>query len=467
MMEEYNINKIISNIIESKVDVIANKIIGFAKRGKGKVLVDFKMAFSSYLDNSYQKNSKIKTILYRTEPKYIYDFFVPNKLKFCGDIYDSIDTSRVLEISKFLVIQGTGGIGKTTLLKHFFVDSIRRNLFIPLFFELRDLNDADGDITTCMYESFKKLGFDLSYEMFLRALKNGEFLILLDGFDEINMEKNKNVLKKIENFSDQYRENYFIMSSRPNNSFISLQKFSIVDACMFSKEQSLELISKIEYDDKIKERFIDELENNLYETHQSFASNPLLLNIMLLTYDNYAEIPSKLHIFYANAFETLYNKHDATKGGYKRNMKSKLSYSSFKRIFSEFCFITYIKSKYEFTDDELEETINEIRLKSKIEFETTSFKEDLIENVCLIYKDGYKNFFTHRSFQEYFTALYIKDLDDELQKKVAMHMINSRVNPFSEDKVFSMLCDMNSVRYERNVILPILNLNYSSSHDQP
>ena len=67
--------------------------------------------------------------------------------------------------------------------------------------------------------------------------------------------------------------------------------------------------------------------------HESFASNPLLLNIMLLTYDNYADIPEKLHLFYSNAFETLYIKHDATKGGYKREFKTKLSSDDFKRVF--------------------------------------------------------------------------------------------------------------------------------------
>ncbi len=51
-----------------------------------------------------------------------------------------------------------------------------------------------------------------------------------------------------------------------------------------SKEQALSLIKKIEYDQNIKEKFYKELDEYLYDKYETFASNPLLLTIMLLTF---------------------------------------------------------------------------------------------------------------------------------------------------------------------------------------
>ena len=40
--------------------------------------------------------------------------------------------------------------------------------------------------------------------------------------------------------------------------------------------------------------------------------------MMLMTFDEFAEIPSKMHIFYDQAFSVLYNKHDAMKTSFRR-----------------------------------------------------------------------------------------------------------------------------------------------------
>lgn len=46
---------------------------------------------------------------------------------------------------------------------------------------------------------------------------------------------------------------------------------------------------------------------------------------MLLTFEQYAEVPSKMHIFYREAFAALSVKHDASKGAYKRVLKTGLN----------------------------------------------------------------------------------------------------------------------------------------------
>ena len=84
--------------------------------------------------------------------------------------------------------------------------------------------------------------------------------------------------------------------------------------------------------------------------------------------------------------------------------------------------------------------------------------DDLINSVCVICKDGLNYRFTHRSFQEYFTAVFLKELSDESLKKMGLELIKKDPYRATDDSVFSMLYDMSEERTEQNIILPLLEL---------
>lgn len=446
-------------ILDKYADPIVERLTGFAKTEWEKFKIDSDIAFIKYLENSYEKYSKVKTILYRTEPKYIYNFFeYPNLEKERKTIIESNDVDNLLDISNFLIVKGTGGIGKSTFMKHLFINELSKKDLIPVFVELKDLNDIDDDyrINDFIFEKLYNLGSEINKEYLEYALQSGCFLFLLDGYDEITSNKKKMFLAKLTNFCDRYSENYFIVSSRPYSEFIEFQRFTVLSLCTFSKEQAISLIKKIDYDENIKSNFCKALEDHLYDRHTSFASNPLLLNIMLLTFDNYAEIPEKLHLFYANAFETLYSKHDATKGGYKRELKSNLSFDMFKKLFSYFCFITYYQGKVEFTYDELLAFLKKVKIEN-LTFDIESIIDDLTNSICVIYKDGLNYRFAHRSFQEYFTAIFLKELSDENLCKMGLGMIKKDSFRATHDSVFPMLYDMSAERVEQNIFVPLLD----------
>lgn len=413
--------------------------------------IDFQFAFKKYLKNAYEKYSKIKTLLNKTEPKFLYDFFECNDLQKGNETIDPLDINNILQLSHFIIIDGNGGIGKSTMMKHLFINELTKKQFIPILFELKDYNNFEGTLKECIYKSITTLGCEFKNEYFEYALKNGSFLFLLDGYDEISVTKVNNFVKELHELCDKYSDNYFIMSSRPSENFISFQRFTVLKSLPFSKEKAINLIRKLDYDEVVKNKFIEQLDQELYDLHQSFASNPLLLTIMLLTYNDYAEIPDKLHVFYEQAFDTLYTKHDATKSGYKRELKSNLSKDTFIKIFSAFCFVSYIKEMLVFSKDDLDEIFNKIK-SNEIEFDNENFLQDLLSAVCLMYNEGYEYRFTHRSFQEYFTARYILNLPDESQKKIYDKLINHK----SFDNVLDMLFDMSRERFENNAVIPYL-----------
>lgn len=445
-------------ILEKYIDPIKDKIIDIPKDAWEKFKVDFDIVFKKYTEITYKKYSKIKTILYRTEPKYIYDFFEAPTLEKDNANIETTNINTVLNISNFIIIQGTGGIGKSTLLKHFFINELEQKDLIPVFFELKDINNLDKDyeITEIILEKLNNQGSTLEKKYMEYALQTGCFLFLLDGYDEITAEHKDSFLKKLDTFCDKYSSNYYIISSRPCSEFIEFQRFTVLDTKELSKTQAISLVRKLNFDSEIKQRFISALDDKLYEQHRSFASNPLLLNIMLMTFDNYAEIPEKLHLFYSNAFETLYSKHDATKAGYRREMLCKLSYDEFRKVFSYFCFISYNKGKIAFSRDDLYTFLKQSSETSKITFDIKNYIDDLVHSLCVLYKDGLEYKFTHRSFQEYFTAVFLKELPDDLMKKISIQMINQDLYSIFTDSVFNMLYDMSKERFEQNILLPIL-----------
>lgn len=450
---------IASALLDKYAEPIVKGLTAKATEEWEKFKIDFDLAFSIYLKKSVEKYGKIKTILYRTEPKNLYDFFeCPNLRKERGKAIKGDSIDNLLDISNFLIIQGTGGIGKSTLLKYLFLDEVSKKGWIPVLVELKDLNLVDGEyeISDFIFQKLYDLGSTINNKYMEYALQSGKFIFLLDGYDEIASDRKDIFFRKLDSFCDRYSDNCYIISSRPYSEFVEFQRFSVLTLCELSKKQAISLVQKIEFDTEIKNRFLTALENCLYEQHRSFASNPLLLNIMLLTFDNYAEIPEKLHLFYANAFDTLYSKHDATKSGYRRELRCPLSYDSFKKVFAYFCFSTYYQGKIELSCDDLFSILKKIG-STVTPFNPEDYAFDLTNSICVLYRDGLDYKFTHRSFQEYFAAIFLKELSDNNMKKMGMELVKKDYHRASYDGVFPMLRDMAEQRFEQNILLPLVD----------
>lgn len=443
---------LIQELVSAKKQTILSSVKNFVVDDIKKLTIDFDVAFIKYLKEAYEKYSKVKTLLFKNEPRDLYDFYVGNNVIIDNTEVDCSTAYNLLKKSHFNIILGSGGTGKSILLKHFFISEIKRKDLIPLLFELRTY--SGGSLETFLYTALKNLGFLWDEKYFQYALKSGAFLLLLDGYDEIGDSKKREFYLELEKICDRYSHNWYIMSSRQVESFIGWQRFSVFKLMPLSKNQAISLVNKLNYDLDIKNKFIENIDN-LYTKHKSFVSNPLLLNIMLMTYDNFAEIPEKRHVFYSNAFDTLYSIHDATKGGFKRDLKSNLSSDIFKKIFSEFCFVSYLQGKIEFSPDTLFEILS-CGKKYSNNFDAEAYINDLQNAVCLIYQEGNVFLFSHRSFQEYFTAIYILNLNDKQQFQVCRHLLDNKGPTADSDSVFEMLMDMNQARFEANFMVPIL-----------
>lgn len=218
-------------------------------------------------------------------------------------------------------------------------------MYIPVLVELRGLNEyssEDISVEKYIYNTLKIFGFKLEEEYYKYSLEAGCYLILFDGYDEVKNSNSQKVTQEIIDFSNKYYDNYIVLSSRPLDEFVGWSDFQEYSAKKLNKNQALSLISKLDYDEEIKKKFYKQLDEELFEKYESFASNPLLLTIMLMTFEERISIPDSKTDFYEQAFSVLFHKHDAMKKGkYKREKECGLGYEDFKKVFSYFCFRTF------------------------------------------------------------------------------------------------------------------------------
>lgn len=178
---------------------------------------------------------------------------------------------------------------------------------------------------------------------------------------------------------------------------------------------------------------------------------------MLFTFEEFAEIPNKMHAFYARAFDTLFQKHDADKDQFVRRTKTNLSREDFKLVLSSFCAISYLDGKFEFKKPQITDYINKgIQYSNNVNLDISvsanRFLSDLKDSICLIQKDGLNYVFVHRSFQEYFSAVFLEKLHASKVKSVADRFCHR----FS-DNVISMALDMSRETMEQEWLIPTLD----------
>lgn len=454
-------NKILTDVTTTLIkDAIStgwDKVKKFFKDLDAQQAIQYNTAYTNYLANTYDKNGKIKTLIYRRVPKELYSFYECIGVECDGKIIDTSSITRLIEESNKIIITGTGEIGKSILFRHLFLNTVDTTAYIPVLIELRKFNAFDiKDISLydAIYQSLCENGFRLEKEYFEASLKEGGYIILLDGFDEINRDKVSRVTSEVKSLSNKYNENKFLISSRPTDNFIGWNDFSEMTALPLTKEQALSLISKIEFDESVKTTFYNALKTSLFRRYESFASNPLLLTIMLLTFNNHASIPEKLNDFYEEAFSTLFNMHDATKDCYVRDIRSKLGCEDFKTIFAYICFKSYFAGEFEFSESRLRGYIQSAKEKfTSLQFSVDDFQEDLTLSVCMLIKDGLDYRFAHRSFQEYFAAWYTCKITDELQQKLLSSWLGES-NAVVTDEYLSMLFNLQSEKVNKIILCP-------------
>lgn len=458
--EQETMKKVAENISERAL----NAILAFIKSKYGKASVATGRAFRAYLRNSEIRYNKVKTLADLSEPRTLegtdgiyVDVFVEYKNK---KIPMTI-VDNVMKISNNIVITGSGGTGKSMIMRHLFLNTHHRGEYIPVLVELRKIGDIkeENALFNLIHYCIESFDVKLNQEQFEYSLRSGKYLFLFDGLDEVKEEYRGMAMQLIQKISNKYPDNGYIVSSREEGvSFHELETYTLLKACPLEKNQAIALVKKIGKNEEKIIEFAKLLEGELYDKHIDFASNPLLLTMMYITFIDNNMIPEHLTDFYESAYDALYKRHDANKEGlFNREYKcKKIGEREFKDLFAYFCFQSYFSQQYEFSKEEIcvyiKRGIERLNLNSSLD-KPELFFDDIKDIVCLIVDEGNKYKFAHRSFQTYFAAYYTATHVTDEQQKIFLKKEIDKRHLFSED-FFHILYRLEGERFNINVLEP-------------
>lgn len=437
------------------------------------------LRYAEYISGVKGKYSTSKSYLYRSEPRAFYDFYV------CNDVQESVDVAGkngswykpnviksvtiedLLKRQSFLMLCGTAGIGKSMMMQHLMNDAINKyenTGLIPIFVPLKKYDASYRSIEAYVFSHFGVFDETLMEDDLRALLSKGHCLVLFDGLDEIGSSDEKQFELAAESFVDKYNKNVFVVSSRPYTAGASFDRFTTINILPFTKEQAIQLVDKLQFGDEnedLRKSFKDRLKKGMYLTHKSSIANPLLLTLMMMTYDENADVPTKRYLFYSKAFHALAEKHDAKKSAFNRSLSTGLSVDRLKEYLAEFSAKTYRDGEKEFDAEKIERYFSRLKRRKEdidknMELNVSDFIDDLTTKVCIMYEENGVYRFIHDSFQDYFCALYFSSQKDKMLRQIGEIFEHNMKNAY-DDQAFAMLYDMIPHHIEEYIFFPILS----------
>ncbi|WP_370094103.1 NACHT domain-containing NTPase [Winogradskyella sp.] len=447
-----------------------------------------------YQTNEFKRNFFTKTLLHRSEPIKLTDFYLPLHIINQKDVLEYVEKpkkipteniEKLFKKSNYITLIGNAGSGKSTIVKYLFINAVETNFKIPIKVELRYLNEYKHSFKDYIFNEiflFHKLGFTTA--IIDRLLGSNKFVFFFDGYDEISSNKKEAITQEIDKFVSLYSDNSYLLTSRPYTNIDTLPLFTNYVVCELDDKEIPPFVKKqiSNNEEELAEKIIkaiSQIENHSYKT---FLSNPLLLSMFILTFQSYSEIPKKRSDFYKQVFDTLYSVHDSvSKLSYVREKTSGLSKNAFEDVLRLFSFISYFEEKFLFQQDYIDKKLNTIKEKKKeLKFDNQKLIADLQVAIGILNKEGIDYTFPHRSLQEYFAANYISNLSDQNKELIFNKIKNIIENKFmyiiSNNHFLDLLGEQDYNSMIRLVVIPLIqtqleilekngNLDYDEKYD--
>lgn len=431
--------EIVSGVVRGIVSPLMDKLViptfkRFADNVKldyQKNLVPIEKHFKEYFERTYERLSTINTIALKHTQKPLKDIYIPltictyeeeRKTKFKINLYPKTLVNKYNRI----LVADMAGMGKSTLVKRIFIDIIEKRQGIPLFIELRRLS-KDKPILAEIQDQINAINKDFNSSLLLELLANGEFIIILDGYDEISLTEKINVTADIQNFISKTYKNNFIITSRPEQGLSSFGDFKEFRIEPLLKNEAFKLLRKYDKRGKVSSLLIKKIKESTFLEINDFLTNPLLISLLFTAFEYKQKIPLKKHLFYRQVFDAYFDVHDITKGdSFTHDKYTGLGIDDFERIIRCLGFLCFKRQKIEFSKDELLNLFDECKdFCLGINFKSSDLLKDITTVVPIFTIDGIYYRWSHKSLQEYFAAQFIYRDSGNKREKILLAIYNS------------------------------------------
>lgn len=354
-----------------------------------------------------------------------------------------MSTNEALTSYKRLVILGEAGQGKTTLLQWLTVQCGRRsfkneqadfNKKIPVLIQLRSLLNESSLPSELDLYSFMTEGIEIENshrEWISQVLENSLAIIMIDGFDEVPKERRQEVLEWINNLCERYDGNQFILTSRPSayeNTSLDHLDFNVIQLQTMDRKAQSDFVEHwhhaiaLEYD-KTKPTALNQQASSLLEklrqqkVLRNLAQNPLLCGVLcMLHHDRNGYLPKDRTDLYESTCRLFLDSRDREKKIIEADTFVLLDLRNKESFLSDIAFWMTNNGQTSISPNDLKR-----RLRSKstdmAELRGKISSDDLLlfflERSGLLVQVGLNEIqFTHRTFQEFYTAKYIISEND-------------------------------------------------------
>lgn len=383
-------------------------------------------------------------------------FYYPSKVRDASSLKQAWPASTVdqLHANGNVLLYGTVGQGKSMFMRNLCVSELRAGQRIPIFVELRNIDDKNS-IIDLIRSAMELVGFfDISAESLDFLLSNAGFSIFLDGFDEVKRQYALPSYQSVAKLMGKYPNTRWIISSRPGGAATSLQAIPNITRLRLEELGEADFdpfLARLKVDSARRAKLLDAIKASSTDV-KGVLTTPLMLTLLKETFGISANIPENLHDFYEALFHVLALRHDDIKDMYQRERATSLSNSELQESFEAFSFLSK-EHGVSLNDTQFASCAKDAAKLSGKEFTPEGLKSDLTGVVCLMVPDGLRTAFIHKSIQEFFAAFFIKDFtNSELVSQFYRGLRQHKLMAWSQELNFLEKLDYH--RYIEHFTLP-------------
>ena len=329
---------------------------------------------------------------------------------------DRLSSMEALSRYHKLMLLGKPGAGKTTLLKYTALKCSQGDIFedlVPIFVTLRQYAGSNLQPSLLDYISQDFYTYNIGDGVAVKQiLQQGRAILFLDGLDEVREDDLYRVLEDLRSFSEQYYLNRFLITSRLGAQEYVFEKFTEVEVANFQPLQISQFAQRwFAGNSRHTDLFLRKVEEN--RPIQELATNPLLLTLLCLVFDEFGDFPTNRSELYREGLDVLLKKWDAKRNIERHQIYKNLSMQRKEDLLAQVACTTFHQGDYFFRQVDLERYITDyIRNLPKAHTDEESLQIDseaiikAIESQHGLFVERAKGIysFSHLTFQEYLAA---------------------------------------------------------------
>lgn len=304
-----------------------------------------------------------------------------------NDLYNKIIQTQ------YSLITGESGSGKSTLISQLsrYSLSVAKLPTYPIYLEFSSY--MGGSIFKWILKKIKNDNDPREVEYGLeQAIEERRLILMIDGLDE-NPSQVEEFFENVNQFSEENPGVNYVLTSRYRNLFTD--KGNIISISPLNMERRDKFIKEYLHDEERSNNIIKMI--NVDPNIKELSFNPMMLNILCVLFTQTRKIPRNRHQLYHEITHFLIS------WGSDRVNTSNLVEDELIEIFSS---IAYSLTDRKTTHFQIQEMENLNPHYSKMEITKVINQSVKSDSIIIKIGDGYQ--FFHKSFQEYFTSVWIE-----------------------------------------------------------